>query len=76
MTDPFYKESERVNYWKRKYEQEFDRAKSYEMDLVNANYEVNKLRTRVVELFEQNRTLDMQMQTILKELNDADKSEA
>lgn len=75
MTDPFHKESDRVKYWRNKYEQEFERAKSYEMDLVNANYEVNKLRSRVVELFEQNRTLDMQMQTILKELNDADKSE-
>ncbi len=75
MTDPFHKESDKVKYWRNKYEQEFERAKSYEMDLVNANYEVNKLRSRVVELFEQNRTLDMQMQTILKELNDADKSE-
>lgn len=75
MTDPFYKESDKVKYWRNKYEQEFERAKSYEMDLVHANYEVNKLRSRVVELFEQNRTLDMQMQTILKELNDADKSE-
>ena len=75
MTDPFYKESDKVKYWRNKYEQEFERAKAYEMDLVHANYEVNRLRSRVVELFEQNRTLDMQMQTILKELNDADKSE-
>jgi regulator of replication initiation timing len=75
MTDPFHQESDRVKYWRSRYEKEFERAKSYEMDLVHANYEVNKLRSRVVELFEQNRTLDMQMQTILKELNDADKSE-
>jgi regulator of replication initiation timing len=71
MTDPFSRESDKVKYWQNKYQQEFDRAKSYEMDLVHANYEINKLRLRIDELWSENRTLDMQMQTILKELNNA-----
>jgi len=71
MTDPFNRESDKVKYWQNKYQQEFDRAKSYEMDLVHANYEINKLRLRIDELWNENRTLDMQMQTILKELNNA-----
>jgi regulator of replication initiation timing len=71
MTDPFSRESDKVKYWQNKYQQEFDRAKSYEMDLVHANYEINKLRLRIDELWNENRTLDMQMQTILKELNNA-----
>jgi hypothetical protein len=71
MTDPFSRESDKVKYWQNKYQQEFDRAKSYEMDLAHANYEINKLRLRIDELWNENRTLDMQMQTILKELNNA-----
>ena len=71
MTDPFSRESDKVKYWQNKYQQEFDRAKSYEMDLAHANYEINKLRLRIDELWTENRTLDMQMQTILKELNNA-----
>jgi regulator of replication initiation timing len=71
MTDPFSRESDKVKYWQNKYQQEFDRAKSYEMDLVHANYEINKLHLRIEELWNENRTLDMQMQTILKELNNA-----
>jgi hypothetical protein len=71
MTDPFSRESDKVKYWQNKYQQEFERAKSYEMDLVHANYEINKLRLRIDELWNENRTLDMQVQTILKELNNA-----
>ena len=71
MTDPFSRESDKVKYWQNKYQQEFDRAKSYEMDLVHANYEINKLHLRIDELRNENRTLDMQVQTILKELNNA-----
>ncbi len=71
MTDPFHQESDKVKYWRNKYEQEFERAKSYEMDLVHANYEINKLHSRVAELWDQNRKLDKDIQTILKELNNA-----
>ena len=62
MTDPFNTDSDQVKYWRNKHDQEFERARSYEMDLVHAEYRVRELQAQVAQLTQDN-------QHLIKELN-------
>lgn len=57
MTDPFNTEQDRVKYWQNKFDSEFERAKSYEMDIVYLNYQVRELQRKLIELESDNRIL-------------------
>lgn len=50
MTDPYNTEQDKVKYWQEKHNTEFERAKSYEMDLIYANYRIKELQAEVAEL--------------------------
>jgi hypothetical protein len=57
MTDPFNKDSDKVKYWQHKFESEFDRARSYEMDIVHYEYRIKQLQQEVELLKADNRLL-------------------
>ena len=57
MTDPFNTDKDQVKYWQNKFDSEFERAKSYEMDIVYLNYKINQLQQEIELLKADNRLL-------------------
>jgi hypothetical protein len=50
-------DSDQVKYWRNKHDMEFERARSYEMDLVHAEYRIRELQAQVAQLLEDNKHL-------------------
>jgi len=48
--NPYYRPEDKVRYWQEKHNTEFERAKSYEMDLIHAQYEIRKLQAQISDL--------------------------
>jgi len=62
-TNPYYQPEDKVKYWQEKHNTEFERAKSYEMDLIHAQYEIRKLEAQISDLqFELNKLRAMALQ--------------
>ena len=67
MTDPFNTTKEQVKYWQNKFDSEFERAKSYEMDIVYLNYRIRELEREVARLIAEKKQLEVDVDTLLIE---------
>lgn len=57
MSNPYYKEQDKLKYWMNKHNAEFERANGLEMDLVHAEYRIRELQVRLSDLIFENENL-------------------
>lgn len=57
MSNPYYKEQDRLKYWMNKYNIQFERANELELNLIHAEYEMLELKARISDLLFENENL-------------------
>lgn len=57
MSNPYYKDQDRLKYWMNKYNIQFERANELELNLIHAEYEMLELKARISDLLFENENL-------------------